>query len=128
MTIFDAIPNKKPIDSDRDVGDVWPEYGNRCELNQFFRQFVSAEGWLGEGYLAIWSKEEISKFRRGTVEAYGDKFRFFASDGGGTQFGFYEQNGEILYVSAPDIGSISDMRILGNWSDFLNAVSNADYI
>ena len=128
MIDFDIIPNKRPVDADEVTTNFWPDFGDGFELNQFYRCYDGAEGWLGEGYLAVWSRREIQNFREPIMEAYPDRYHFFASDGGGTQFGFVSQNDQILFVSAPDIGSEEDIRILGNWTQFLRSVETGDYI
>ncbi len=128
MNLFDQLPNKKPINKKHPIHDVWPEMGDNCEMNLFYRYFVSSEGWLGRGYLAIWSREEIFEYKNLINETYSKKFHFFASDGGGTQFAFVKINESIQYISAPDIGSGDEMRILGNWKQFLKAIREGDYI
>lgn len=128
MINFDRIPNKRLLEPVNEVLDLWPELGQDFELNQFYRRYSCAEGWLGEGYLAIWTKQEVEKFKEANVEAYSEKYIFFASDGGGNQFGFFVEDGEVSFISAPDIGDDGDIRILGNWCKFLRALEIGDYI
>ncbi|MCX2722337.1 hypothetical protein [Roseibium salinum] len=128
MIGFDVIRKKRPVENAGEVSDIWPELGKDFELNQFYRRYSSAEGWLGEGYLAVWTQQEVSNLREPNLVAYPEKYHFFASDGGGTQFGFLVEDGEISFVSAPDIGGEDDIRIFGNWQDFLKAVELGDYI
>lgn len=128
MNNFSEIPNKQPIEANTLMTDCWEELGENFELNQFYRLYSCAEGWLGDGYLAIWTRQEIKKFREANRQVYSDKYHFFASDGGGTQFGFFTQNGQTFFVSAPDIGSKEDVHILGNWSQFLQLVKTRNYI
>lgn len=122
---FDELPNK--IEG-TETTDVWPEYGLDFVLNRFYCRFDGAEGWLGDGYLAIWKRKEIVEYRLPNLEAYPENYWFFASDGGGTQFGFLVGGDDIQFCSAPNIGSEEDIRFLGGWQDFLNSVKNADYI
>lgn len=128
MTDFLNIPNKRRLEASVMVSDIWPELGRDFELNQFYRQYESAEGWVGEGYLALWTQGEVRNFRAPNLEAYPDKYHFFASDGGGTQFGFVAENGTVSFISAPDIGDEEDIRVLGNWGQFLKCVETGDYI
>lgn len=128
MIDFQSIPNKQHVESGVVQADLWPELGENFVLNQFYRQYVSAEGWIGDGYLALWTREEVRNFRGPNLEAYPGKYHFFASDGGGSQFGFLVENDKISFVSAPDIGDEEDIRILGNWSRFLKCVEAGDYI
>lgn len=128
MIDFQSIPNKQKIEADAVNSDLWPELGEGFELNQFHRQYASAEGWVGDGYLALWTQEEVRNFREPTLEAYPGKYHFFASDGGGTQFGFLVENEEVSFVSAPDIGDEKDIRTLGNWGQFLRCIETGDYI
>ena len=62
------------------------------------------------------------------MDAFSEKYHFFGSDGGGTQFGFFAENGAITFVSAPDIGNADDIRLLGSWDEFLNYLENGEYI
>jgi hypothetical protein len=128
MTLFEVIPNKRPAENIGDELDLWPEFGHNFELNKFYRHFSGAEGWLGERYLIIWTKPEVLDFRGPNLEAYPDKYHFFASDGGGTQFGFFVQDGKVAFISAPNIGDERDIRILGDWGDFLKSLQHGDYI
>ena len=128
MSLFELIPNKRSAEGAEGEPELWPELGHGFELNQFYRHFSGAEGWLGEGYLAVWTKHEVLKFKKPNLEAYPEKYHFFASDGGGTQFGFFVEDGKVAYVSAPDIGNERDIRILGEWGDFLKSLQHGDYI
>lgn len=128
MIGFENIPNKSLVKKNLVKADLWPELGNDFELNQFYQKYDSAEGWLGEGYFVIWSQQEVLDFREPILEAYAEKFHFFASDGGGTQFGFFTENEKIFFVSAPNIGNEDDIRVLGNWQQLLEAVQAGDYI
>jgi len=128
MSLFEKIPNKQPCETVHESSDVWPELGMSFELNMFYKQYSNAEGWLGEGYLMMWTRNEIEEFRGSTMEAYPEKYHFFASDGGGSQFGFVVDKGGVSYVSAPDIGGEEDIRVLGNWHQFLSSIELGDYI
>lgn len=125
MIEFDEIPNKKP---GIETSDCWPELGASFSLNLFYRQFDGAEGWVGDSYFAMWSRQEINDFRDPNLEAYPRKYNFFGSDGGGTQFGFFVADAGIQFCSAPDIGGEEDIRVLGNWQEFISSVSHNDYI
>lgn len=128
MISFDEIPNKVPRETQSLGMDIWPSLGTNCEVNLFFKDYASAEGWLGEGYFMIWSRDEIVSLQQVIMQTYPEKYHFFASDGGGTQFGFIEDGSKILYFSAPDIGTVEDIRILGNWDEFLRCIRESDYI
>lgn len=125
---FKDIPNKRVVEHVNDRSDLWPDLGSEFVLNQFYRHFSGAEGWLGEGYLAVWTKHQVLEFREPNLEVYPEKYHFFASNGGGTQFGFFVENETVSFIAAPDIGDEKDIRILGSWSDFLKSLQNADYI
>lgn len=126
--MFTEIPNKQYLNKSADKDDLWPDIGERCEVNLFFRKFSSAEGWLQKSYFMIWSKQEIRDLEPVIQETYSDKYHFFGSDGGGTQFAFFDDGGDIVYVSAPDIGSETDVRVLGTWQEFIKCIQNGDYI
>lgn len=128
MNLFELIPNKQPLEVLSTQKDFWPELGQKFELNEFYREFCSAEGWIGETYLIIWKISEILEFREASIDFYPEKYTFFASNGGGTQFGFVVNDGKVDFISAPDIGDESDIRILGGWSDFLKSLQLGDYI
>ncbi|MDO9415821.1 hypothetical protein [Pararhizobium sp.] len=128
MTDFDKIPNKELVEFKEAATAFWPEHGNNFELNKFYGLFKSAEGWLGRSYVSFWSRSEIESFRASNFEAYPEKYWFFASDRGGTQFGFFPEDGNILYISAPDIGEENDIRVLGDWDHFLSMLDSGEYI
>ena len=79
MTSFKALPNKRAVSGDESVENLWPELGDEIELNQFYNRYDGAEGWLGEGYLAIWTRQEIEDFQGQNLQAYPTTYRFFAS-------------------------------------------------
>ena len=126
--MFDCIPNKRSKSAEPADVDVWPELADQLEINLFYRRYASAEGWLGEGYVMIWPRDDIAAFCSANVGTYPDKYKFFGSNGGGTQFGFYEDRGVVVYVAAPDIGHKGDIKILGNWHNFTECVSRNEYI
>lgn len=128
MSLFQQIPNKKPKHAEDTNTDVWPQFGDQCEVNLFFRNYSSAEGWLGDRYIIIWSRKELTDFRSASLGVFPEKYYFFASDGGGTQFGFFDDGTTVQYISAPNIGDEEDIRILGSWKLFLRAVETGDYI
>ena len=103
---------------------MWPDFA----LNVFYRLYDSAEGWLAKGYLAIWSRQEVPEYRAANLDTYPGRYHFFASDGGGTQFGFFQHDGAVQFVSAPYIGTEDDIRVLGDWSQFSNAIAQSEYI
>ena len=76
----------------------------------------------------IWPKEDVQSLRSVIAETFTYKYHFFASNGGGTQFGFYEDRGRFTYVSAPDIGAIVDIKELGCWCEFMDCLTDGEYI
>lgn len=128
MTDFEALPNKRAAEVEQQATDMWPEFGAGFVLNKFYRNYDGAEGWLGDGYLAIWSRQEVQSFREPNLEAYPSNYHFFASDGGGTQFGFLGDDRGVSFISGPDIGGKEDVRVLGSWDRFLAFVAAGDYI
>lgn len=128
MNDFAVIPNKRSVESLREELDLWPELGHDFELNQFYRRYSGAEGWVGEGYLIVWSRQEVLEFKEPILEAYPEKYQFFASNGGGTQFGFFVEDGTAFFIAAPDVGDEDDVRILGSWGNFLKSLQHRDYV
>lgn len=126
---FDEITNKidQPKDK-RNVLGVWPSLGENFVLNEFYRHWLQAEGWVGQAYLMIWSPREVEDFRAANVGSYPDKYHFFASDGGGTQFGFFVDAGGAKFISAPDVGEIDDIRTIGGWPQFIDALRLGQYL
>ncbi len=125
MISFNEFPNKR---SGGQTTDVWPDLGAEFMLNRFYRHFDGAEGWLGDSFLTVWSRQEVIQFRSPNREAYPEKYHFFGSNGGGTQFGFVCDNGGVEFCSAPDIGGEEDIRFLGDWVGFIQSLRDADYI
>ena len=128
MISFEKIPNKLPVGDACKAQSPWPNLGQGFALNQFYRQYSSAEGWLGEEYLAIWSVGEILEFRTSSSLMYPENYNFFGSNGSGTQFGFIIEDKGVLFISAPDIGDIDDVRVNGSWEDLIRAIENSEYI
>ncbi len=108
--------------------DVWPEYGRQCEMNLFYRSFEGGGGWVGESFFKIWSAEEVHDHVKNLTEQYPEKYKFFATDGGGNIFGFYQGKREIMYVSATNIGDEDDIKDLGSWKEFLKSIATSNYI
>ena len=123
LAISGKVPASQPLQP-----DVWPAFGDECEMNWFYRQFDSAEGWLGKSFLAIWKREHIRELAPIIARAFPPAFHFFASDGGGSQFGFHGSDSGVRYLSAPEIGDESDVTCLGAWSSFLRCIESVDYI
>ena len=128
--MFELLPNKKPkaVANSKNDRNIWDDYGDNCEMNLFYRSFVSAEGWVGESYIAIWTPEEIAEFPQETLEWYGRENHFFASDGGGEMFGFNFQNDQAIYLVAPSIGDKEDIIKIGTWIAFLEALKQGTYL
>ena len=103
-------------------------FSDQLEINLFYRAFISAEGWIGSSYLMIWPKEDAQRLRLVIAETFTSIYHFFGSNGGGTQFGFFEDRGGFIYVSAPDIGNPNDIKQLGNWREFVDSLMTGDYI
>ncbi len=125
--MFEAIPDKIPVSGKRHT-DVWPEHGDKCEMNLFYRSFEKAGGWVGDSFLRIWSPEEVREYAANLVEQYPEAYSFFATDGGGNVFGFCQDGQTIIYVSAPNIGDEDDIKVLGNWKEFLERIANSDHV
>jgi hypothetical protein len=125
---FSLLPNKVLNETGIKGLEVWPELGQDFVLNQFYRVFQSAEGWLGERYVILWTKAQVLAFNDEDLLVYPSKYKFFASDGGGNKFGFFVQEHDLFFVAAPNLGSEDDIRVLGGWSDFIKAVQTANYI
>ncbi|MEE4349391.1 MAG: hypothetical protein V2J26_04115 [Pacificimonas sp.] len=129
MTSFDILPGKVLREAGKNGVDPWADFKGKAEIIDFYKDYSSAEGWLGETRLAIWSREEVHEFRVANDGTYDPKYWFFGSDGCGTQFGlFVDETGEAVYVGAPDIGENEDIVVLGSWADFFSRIQAANYI
>jgi len=126
--MFEKIPNKVSIAPSGEKQDVWPALSDQLEINLFYREFISAEGWIGSSYFVIWPREDVQRLRSVLTETFTCKYHFFGSNGGGTQFGFFENRGKFIYVSAPDIGNPNDIKQLGSWLEFMDSLMKGDYI
>ena len=127
MTGFDEIPNKSRI-KNQETTTLWPELGETCEVNRFYKRFDSASGFIGKGYVQIWSRSFLNTAQDSAAAAYPSKFRFFASDGGGNMFGVTLRRGRPVYLSAPNIGDEYDIRYFENWDALISAIKEFDYI
>jgi len=127
IIVFTNIPNKKPVEQ-KNLPWVWPQFGDQLIANIFYSEYSSAEGWVGDGYLMMWPREEVLTLEPIINEYFARKYHFFASDGSGTQFGFFDDGEKIMYISAPDIGDESDIKTLGTWQSFIESVHRNEYI
>ena len=127
MTDFDALLNKVPANG-APLSAPWPELGAACCINRFYCEFDSASGFIGAGYFEIWPRDFLATAQAGAEIAYPSSFRFFASDGGGNMFGATARDGRTVYLSAPNIGGVEDVRYFETWSDLLLAIAAGDYV
>ncbi len=127
IIVFTNIPNKKLVEQ-KNLPCVWPQFGDHVIANIFYSEYSSAEGWVGDGYLMMWPREEVLKLESIINESFDRKYHFFASDGSGTQFGFFDDGEKIIYISAPDIGDEGDIKPLGAWQSFIESVKRNEYI
>jgi len=128
MTPFDRIPNKIPLVADDPTPHPWPDFAPNAEISAFYHQFDRARGWLGDGWLMIWDRALTRSLVPIHAESWPSNFRFFGSDGGGTMFGLRLEGGEAVYLSAPNIGDVEDIRAFGTWDDLLDHIARADVI
>lgn len=101
----------------------FPLLGTDCALNAFYRQYISAEGLLGESHVIFWTLEEIAE------DPYQIALRFdvpvvtFATNGGGELFAATPCNGDAEFLVVPCIGDREDTLRLGHWDDFVHKLS-----
>lgn len=127
MTRFDPIPNKVSIAPDDPTPHPWPDFAPEADITRFYHLFDRAEGWLGESWFMIWNRALTRDLALVHMSDWPADIRFFGSDGGGT-LGLRRARGGAIYLSAPDIGGLEDLRVLGDWPAFLDAVGRRDVI
>lgn len=128
MTAFDRIPNKIPVAPDDPTPHPWPDFAPEAEISAFYDLYDRAEGWLGDGWLMIWDRALTRSLVPIHAESWTADIRFFGSDGGGTMFGLRPERGEAVYLSAPNIGDVEDIRAFGTWDSLLDHIARADVI
>ena len=98
------------------------------EYIEFLRTSNGAEGFIGNGYLSMWSAEDVvSLNQKYRVQEFAPGLLLFASDGGGTGYGFDCRTSNALpIVDVTFVGLSFDESIpRGNtFGEFLEFVSN----
>lgn len=125
--IFQKLPNKVAHSSTIEVKDLWPEFGEAFELNIFYRKYKTAEGEIGESYIQFWTANEINDYERIRIDMFGEENKFFASDGGGTYFGFKNSDAGIVFFSCDPIDFDGSIKMLGSWTDFIRCLEDGAY-
>ncbi len=126
MTI-EILPNKTVRSSIVEGKDLWPEFGEAFELNGFYRKYETAEGEIGESYIQLWTASEIDEYDAISSYMFSKENKLFASDGGGTYFGFKNSDSGVLFFSCDPIDLDGSINILGSWSDFIRSLESGDY-
>lgn len=125
---FDMLPNKIKSKQSKTAPSLWPECGDSFELNEFYRLYSSCGGEIGGAFIFFWSAEEIADYEPFRADIYPDTWRIFGSDGGGTYFGFSNNEGKIHFFSCDPIDPRGSVTWLGRWPDFIRLVSKAKYV
>ncbi len=103
---FNPPASKEAIEySSINLGIKFPE-----DLVVFYKKSNGGEGSLGEkGYIQLWRVEDLAKFNAdlNTQESLPNTF-LFASNGGGTNYGYRYKDGEGCYFSVDPISMQED--------------------
>ena len=126
--IFDMLPNKIKKEPSKMATMVWPDFGKSFELNEFYRLYESCGGEVGKAYIFFWSTKEIVEFEPLRSELYPSAWRIFASDGGGSYFGFSDEDGKPHFFSCDPIDPMGSVTWLGLWPEFIPRLSMANYV
>ena len=126
MTAFDRIPNKMPLVPDDPTPHPWPDFAPDAEISAFYHLFDRAEGWLGNAWFMIWDRALTRHQVPIHAELWPADTRSFGSNGGGTMFGLRLERGEAVYLSAPDIGEVEDIRVFETWDGLIDHIAQAD--
>jgi len=126
--VFDMLPQKVCKEPSEMATLLWPECGNSFELNIFYKMYKSCGGKIGEAYIFFWSAEEIAEYEPLRIDMYPATWKIFASDGGGTNFGFRVNENKIDFLSCDPIDPTESVTWLGTWPDFIRRVSKANYV
>ena len=125
---FDMLPNKIVRKPSRLATAVWPDCGKAFELNEFYRLYESSGGEIGEAYIVFWSTKEIEDYEPIRTEMYPATWKIFASDGGGTYFGFCDEAYKPHFFSCDPIDPMGSVTWLGLWPEFIPRLSMANYV
>ncbi len=125
---FDMLPNKVLRQRPNLATPVWPECGAAFELNEFYRLYETCGGEIGDAYIFFWSTEEIAEYESIRAELYPATWKVFASDGGGSYFGFNTEAGHPRFFSCDPIDPTRSVSWLGLWPEFIQRVITANYI
>ena len=124
---FEELPNKKKRTDPLENECLWPEFGQLFELNAFYRKYQSSEGDIGEGYIKLWTVEEIKEYETISADMFDRENKVFGGDGGGTYFGFKRGENGILFFSFDPIDLEGSINILGTWLEFICCLKEGDY-
>lgn len=125
---FDMLPHKVKRDPSKMASTMWPDCGNSFELNLFYEKYESCEGEIGEAFIFFWSAQEIEEYEPLRVEMYPATWKVFGGDGGGTYFGFCNDRNKRRFFSCDPIDPKGSVTWLGEWSEFIRRVGNAEYV
>ncbi len=98
----------------------------RDDYRAFMLQCNGGEGVIGQGYLALWTIEELADLNRDyEVEESAPGLVVFGSDGGGEAFAFDYRDEARNYVRVPFVGMSLELIVsLGsNLEEFFGAVA-----
>lgn len=125
---FDMLPNKIIREPSKLASPVWPNCGATFELNEFYRLYETCGGEIGEAYIFFWSTKEIAEYEPIRVEFYPATWRIFASDGGGSCFGFTDEDDNPRFFSCDPVDPTGSVTWLGLWAEFIQRVKTANYV
>lgn len=125
---FDMLPNKIVRDPSKLTTPVWPDCGKAFELNEFYRLYDSCGGKIGEAYIFFWTTKEITEYEPIRGECYPATWKIFASDGGGSYFGFSNEGDTPHFFSCDPVDPAGSVTWLGLWPEFIRRVSTASYV
>jgi hypothetical protein len=125
---FEILPNKILRESSKMATLVWPDCGKEFELNEFYQLHESCGGEIGDAYIFFWSTKEIADYEPIRVAFYPATWKILASDGGGSYFGFSDEDEKARYFSCDPVDPIGSVTWLGLWPEFIQHVSQANYV
>ncbi len=96
-------------------------------IKEFYKDYSSASGEIGEGELFLWPDNEIADMRETSENGgHSKNLFFFGGDGCGNWFGVYTDQ-EVYFALASISDPIEDLSELGDWSRFRQTLVTNTY-
>lgn len=110
---------------------TWWKCGLPPEILDFYDRFSSAAGWIGKSWIDFYPCPKLCDYnRRPELDAFFTKYLFFASNGGGEEFGLTKnESNEFIYVVIPAVDIDKEaIAEIGPFPAFIKKLEEGSYL